>query len=127
MSKKRKSDSNSNQSDNKKSAVKKHTSSRNAISIEEIKEIFRMDNSEELKRLLDDKTLGANMELIIGKGTDRSLLTMACTLAAIECVKLLLDKGADINKIPTSRASSDTNDFHSPLCCACTSGSSELV
>ena len=124
MSNKRKSDNN--QSDDKKSQTKK-LSSRNAISIEEIKEIFRMDNSEELKRLLDDKTLDANMELIIGKGTDRSLLTIACTLAAIECVKLLLDKRADINKIPTSRASSDTNDFHSPLCCACASGSSDLV
>ena len=115
------------QSDTKKVESRKPPVQRNTIEISEIKEIIEKDNHKELKKLLEDNNLNVNAELAFGKGADRCLLTIACSLAAVESVKLLLDKGADIKRVPSKAGTTERPEFRLPFSYAWKSGSAELL
>ena len=80
------------------------------MELTKIKELMRHDNDKKLQILLADNPIDVNADLIVEKGPDRSLLTIACTMSAVRCVNVLLDNGADINKIPVSEANSIGRD-----------------
>ena len=111
------------ESDTKESNVKSMR-----IELSEIKSIIRNDDHQGLQRLLQEDHIDVNAELIIEKGVNHSLLTMACMMGSINCVKVLLDNGANIIKIPAcTRVSFERAEFRSPFCYACTSGNTELL
>ena len=93
------------------------------MEISEIKEIMTNDNDKKLQILLNENPFDVNAAL--DQGAYHNLLTLACMMGSVHCVKLLLSCGADINVIPAY--SKDGTEFHSPFCCACTSGSIELL
>ena len=96
--------------------------------LSKIKESMRHDNDKKLLTLLADNFIDVNADIFIEQGSDRSLLTIACTLSAVRCVKVLLDNGADINKIPVSKSYSiDRDEFRSPFSRTCASGNAELL
>ena len=98
------------------------------MELTKIKELMRHDNDKKLQTLLDDNPIDVNADLIIEQGPDRSLLTIACTMSAVRCVKVLLDNGADINKIPVSKANSiERDEFRSPFSRTCATGNAELL
>ena len=96
--------------------------------ISEVKSIIRNDNDKELHRLLVENYLDVNMTLAIENGPDHNLLTMACTMGSIKCIKLLLDNGADINKFINIFSNNREKDkFLAIFCRACASGSTDLL
>ena len=94
------------------------------IELLEIKEIIKIDDHQGFQKLLANNAVDIDMALALEKGTDCSLLTIACTMGSIKCVKLLLDSGTDTNILS---ASSGRTRFDSPFCCACASGNTELL
>ena len=98
------------------------------MELTKIKELMRHDNFKKLQTLLAEAPIDVNADLIVEKGPDRSLLTIGCTMSAVRCVKVLLDNGADINKIPVSKANSiERDEFRSPFSRACMSCNTELL
>ena len=99
---------------------------RKIIQLSDIKEIIATDDNLGLKRLLEDNNLNVNIQLAWGLGKDSSFLNIACTMGSINCVKLLIDKGAHLEFVPAASGWSNS-DIFSPLSCACVSGSLELL
>ena len=109
--------------DNEKSVISQVT-----IEISEIKTIIRHDNDKELQRLLEENSLDVNMILALENGPDHNLLTMACTMGSIKCVKVLLESGADINNfINIFSTNRERDKFYATFCRACALGSTELL
>ena len=95
------------------------------IETSEINEIIRNDDHEGLQRLLKENLIDVNMPLASQNGTDHSLLTIACTMESVGCVRLLLDTGLDINILMTS-SYNERNKLASTFTRACASGSTKL-
>ena len=109
--------------DNAKSALSQMTKE-----ISKVKSIIRSDNDKGLKRLLEENSLDVNMALAIENGPDHNLLTMACTMGSIKCIKVLLDSGADINNfINIFLTNREKDKFYATFCRACAMGSTELL